>query len=456
MYYSRHVYGSKGSKSIGVVKITISTVKYLVISNATVAIHVEGNTKAFKNINTTTDTTTTTNTTNGNDDDSSSSSSSKLYHEFNISEVTSDILITLSSDSNDYVGRIVIPIPSLLGISKPKQAAVQTYQFFPVSPDYQGPIDLGRFQSGLKELPSIGMTKDKRAIGFLCVTVDVDLSEPCWKLYLSSPYISTRSFINADQTEQNTKRLKTKELTVTLFQSLQRISRSTIFPKVLSPITSFPQVLIVITVFAFTCFWIQMWQIPFLIIGLVAVNGMLSSGVERFSYIMTWNNCVPGSQYPFTKYFEDILNTDDKFLTNLHQLLSCITSYIDIIERTSNLISFSDVCVSYVFYTTCLLLGFVISLLLSILSTRFVVVLIGTLLMLLIACRSVLFNLTNVDDDNQHAPNSKLMDILESVLVFLHRIPNDLDLEHRLIAKEAIVKYDGIEMQDCRELCSKN
>ena len=129
------------------IKITISSAKHLAIHRNNLSVHVEGATKTFRNIN--------------NDD----VDTNNLYHEFNFIEITSDILITLSDDGFNYIGRIVIPITSLIGIFKPKPAVSQTYQFFPLSPNYQGPVELGRLQSGLKELPSIAMTKDKKAIG---------------------------------------------------------------------------------------------------------------------------------------------------------------------------------------------------------------------------------------------------------------------------------------------------
>lgn len=345
-------------------------------------------------------------------------------------------------------------ITTTAGISAPKPPAVSTYQLYPIAPDYQGPIELGRFQSGLKELPSVAMTKDKRAIGFVSVTVDVELKAPCWKLYLHSPYISTRSFIQADQSELSAKRLKTKEVTLAVFRSLLRISKSLILPKVLSPIGSFPQAVVVIIVYAFICFWIKMWQVPFLILGLVFINGLLSSGVERFSSIMTWNNCVSpiGSQYPFSKYFDDIASIDEKFLGTLDQLLLYITSGINTIEKVTNLTCFADVCISYVFYIGIAALSFVVSFLFGIFSTRFVVVLIGTIIMLTVACRSVLFNLKTIDDKDDAANTSpSIMDVLESLLVFCCRIPNDLDVEHRFIAKQSVVKLDGIEMQECKE-----
>jgi hypothetical protein len=303
------------------------------------------------------------------------------------------------------------------------------------------------------------MTKDKRAIGFVTVTVDVELTAPCWKLYLNSPYVSTRTFIQADQSELSTKKLKTKELTIAVFRLLT-ISKSLVVPKVLSPISSFPQVVVVCIVYAFVCFWIRMWQVPFLILGIVFINGLLSSGVERFSTIMIWNNCVsPGgwSQYPFSRYFDDIATIDEKFLATLDQLLVHITNGIDMIEMTFNITSFADVCISYVFYISCFALSFVVSFLLGIFSVQFVVVLIGTIVMLTTACRSVLFSLKSIDDKDDTSGNTSppatqaIMNVVESLLVFCCRIPNDLDIEHRLIAKQAVVKHNGIEMQECKD-----
>jgi hypothetical protein len=129
------------------IKITISSAKHLAVQRNNLSVHVEGSTKTFRNV------------------DDVDVGDNKLYCEFNFIEITSDILITLSDDSFNYIGRIVIPITSLIGIFKPKPVASQTYQFFPLSPNYQGPIELGRLQSGTKELPSVAMTKDKKAIG---------------------------------------------------------------------------------------------------------------------------------------------------------------------------------------------------------------------------------------------------------------------------------------------------
>ena len=130
------------------IKITISSAKYLSVTKSNISLHVEGSTKTFRNV-----------------DDDAVDEKNPLYHELNFIEITSDILITLSDDSFNYIGRIVIPITSLIGIFKTKPVTSQTYQFFPLSPNYEGPIELGRLQSGLKELPSVAMTKEKKAIG---------------------------------------------------------------------------------------------------------------------------------------------------------------------------------------------------------------------------------------------------------------------------------------------------
>jgi len=284
--------------------------------------------------------------------------------------------------------------------------------------------------------------------GFITAMIEVQISEPCWKLYLNSPYVNTKSYIAHEQTTESKKRLKAKELIVSGFRELQRITRLATLPKVFLPITNFPQVLIVIIVYAFISFWIKTWQFPFLLLVFVFMNGLVSSGTDRFGYLMIWNNCIP-VQYPFSRYFEDILNIDEKFINNLDQLLLCINGGIDGIEMLTNMTNFSDPCVSYLFYTSCLLLSFVISFLLTILSFRFVIVLIGTLIMIAVACRSALFNFRS--NSNYPSSSSFLLDALESALVFWLRIPTDPVLEHRLIAKSAIVKYGGIEMQDAAE-----
>lgn len=179
------------------------------------------------------------------------------------------------------------------------------------------------------------------------------------------------------------------------------------------------------------------------------MNGVLSSGTVRFSYLMIWNNCVHGAHFPFSKYFDFFFFMDEKLLSNLEHLFLCINGGIDTIEMLTNMTNFSDPCVSYIFYSSGLLLCFLVSFLLTILSVRFVIVLIGTLVMISIACRSALFSFRS--SSATPTPSWLLLDLLESALVFWLRIPTDLDLEHRLISKSAIVKYGGIEMQDAEE-----
>jgi hypothetical protein len=211
--------------------------------------------------------------------------------------------------------------------------------------------------------------------------------------------------------------------------------------------TTFPQVVVVIFVYAFISFWVKTWQCPFLLLGLVFLNGVLSSGTDRLSPLIIWNNCIPGAQYPFSRYFDDILSINEKFLGNLEQLVVCINVGIDAVEMLTNMTNFSDPCVSYLFYTSCLLLSFVVSFLLTIFSFRFVIVFIGGFVMITVACRSAIFS----SRSSSNSPSSLFHDAVESALVFWLRIPNDMVLEHRLIAKSAIVKYGGIEMQDAAE-----
>ena len=108
------MYGCRRPKSIGVVKVTISSVAYLATDKGDITIHVEGGTKTFRSVH--------------------SDDATNLYHEFNFGEITSDVLISLSvSDGSDYLGQIVIPIPSLLGIPSlfiTSRVFVTTYHYY--------------------------------------------------------------------------------------------------------------------------------------------------------------------------------------------------------------------------------------------------------------------------------------------------------------------------------------
>jgi hypothetical protein len=83
-----------------------------------------------------------------------------------------------------------------VGIKEPVPPKPEWLQLFPFSEvatsseadatDSAASKDHITFKSGNKNIPGSAMMKPAQFIGFVCVQVEVYLSEPAWKLYVSS------------------------------------------------------------------------------------------------------------------------------------------------------------------------------------------------------------------------------------------------------------------------------
>lgn len=101
--------------------------------------------------------------------------------------------------SRDIQGALVLPLTRYMGVTAPAPPKVEWFQFFSYAEvlsvagdggeggaeSHPGPAAL-TLRSGDAAFPGSAMNKRKQSVGFVCVQVEVFLSEPAYKLYLKS------------------------------------------------------------------------------------------------------------------------------------------------------------------------------------------------------------------------------------------------------------------------------
>ncbi len=99
--------------------------------------------------------------------------------------------------SREVVGVVCLPLTRYMGVTQPTPPKVEWFQFIPYSEvvsddaketDSAGLLPPVIFHSGDSHIPGSAMTKSKHALGFVCVQVELYVTEPAYKLFLKSKY----------------------------------------------------------------------------------------------------------------------------------------------------------------------------------------------------------------------------------------------------------------------------
>lgn len=248
----------------------------------------------------------------------------------------------------------------------------------------------------------------------------------------------------------------------------------------LSPVLHLPEVFILVGVFGFFCFSLQVYQLPLFLFCFALFNGIYTMLNRGYSKVLIWNDsayaaamaAAPSASPHASMRARSVSQADANNMQIVLGILSGAASsgtapppanqrtvfsvyakhlhaIVHYLEVFSNLFSFADSRVSIIFYIFLFALAVLTSLFLSIFSFRSLLLLVVSVALLLYAGRDVVYDYFYFKVKSSKDEKAvKVMRHLTMLNCLLSKVPDELELIHRYIAGTAIVNEKGAEMSD--------
>lgn len=326
-----------------------------------------------------------------------------------------------------------------------------------------------KFRSAWQELPGSGLTKPQVSLGFVSMQAEIILlpgkKNALYMYFAPSP---TSSRIQGSDrpsisiVEQDVHELRLAVNQAMIQRDIQRIESVLFRPFVLIEIfLSLPEVFVLIALFGFLCYSVDGQQLPLAVVMVMFANGFVAK-VMRTVQARVWNepgvtlssSMIPaaGSEdlpalrqltSPFHPAVQGVLRTNLLLQTQLAE-------FAHNVEVASNLFTFADMRVSLILYGTLFALAIICSLSLTFFSVATVVSTVGATLLTLWA--SVDFFRDQLPQLSQKSAylsaSAHIARSVDLLFVFLSKVPDELELQHRSISAAQVVKEGGAEMLD--------